>query len=403
MVKRLFYIFIVSSLLMINGCSERVPDVPSPFNVEKQDTYEYIENKEYIKEQNTDKYIEELSIKEAWGEIPIIQKEFFMPRVHYSISESGELLSGEQDEPVDYNYELDTTLLIADIYSDFEEIIKEVKWPNQIWNAEINSEWVIWVEGIAVGISCTDYKVYGYNRKTKDIRLCFTAPVDNEGNKIIAHTPKPALRENEFLIDVVSAPNEDGYFTITSRKYNLKDGSYENIVEQFALPSWSQDGYIGMTEDKESPRCSIMAKYISGNINPLMEKGLYIHDYVTDGKAVAIIAQEFDSKSKDEIPMERDLWLIEGGAKKLIRQAELGGGCAWPSMSKRFITWNDLGKGYAYDRNMGVIIKLFDEYNSYAQFTNNNYLVWSTPTEIELKERKYSLSVLNIIEINHLP
>ncbi|MDQ2085466.1 hypothetical protein RBH29_03345 [Herbivorax sp. ANBcel31] len=424
MVKRIFYILlcIISLTILLNACSERVPEAPSPSDAKEQDGGEGILSKdrereqidkesqkenfntdigEPEKEQISDPHIEEVYIEEVWDEVPIMQKEFSKSRVYYSISESGELLSGEFDEPESDIYEMDTTLKITDIYTGVEEKIKVVEWPMQIWNADINSEWVIWVEGIAEGISGRDYEVYAYNRETKDIKLYFTTRRD-DGESIMVHTPKPSLKENEFLIDVVSVCNEDGNRNITSRKYNLTTGNYKEIAEQFALPSWSKNGYIGMIQDKELMEASIIAELVDDSLNPLTDKGLYIHEYLTDGEAVAVVGQEFDD-DKGIRTIKRNMWLIEDGQKKLIKKAGLGGGCGWPKMSNRFIIWTTEGKAYAYDRKRNYIIKMSDEYNSYARLTNNNYISWLTPTEQEIQEPTGSYSILNIVKIEDIP
>ncbi|AUG58393.1 hypothetical protein [Acetivibrio saccincola] len=72
-------------------------------------------------------------------------------------------------------------------------------------------------------------------------------------------------------------------------------------------------------------------------------------------------------------------------------------------MGSRFIMWTTSGKAYAYDRKKDYIVKMSDEYKNYAKFTNNNYIVWITPTEEEKRENAPTISMLNIVEIDDIP
>ncbi len=51
----------------------------------------------------------------------------------------------------------------------------------------------------------------------------------------------------------------------------------------------------------------------------------------------------------------------------------------------------------------GLYSKDADEYKNYAKFTNNNYIVWITPTEEEKRENAPTISMLNIVEIDDIP
>lgn len=131
----------------------------------------------------------------------------------------------------------------------------------------------------------------------------------------------------------------------------------------------------------------------------MIDEGLRIHEYITDGEAIAIVGQECDG---DRV-LKRNMWLVENGQQRLIKKAGIEGDCGWPKMGSRFITWTTSGKAYAYDRKKDYIVKMFDEYKSYAELTNNNYIVWSTQTEEERRKNTGTASILNIVEIDDIP
>ena len=130
----------------------------------------------------------------------------------------------------------------------------------------------------------------------------------------------------------------------------------------------------------------------------MIDEGLRIYEYITDGEAIAIVGQECDG---DRVLKEICGWLKRSAKtykkswnRRRLRMAQNG---------QQVITWTTSGKAYAYDRKKDYIVKMFDEYKSYAELTNNNYIVWSTQTEEERRKNTGTASILNIVEIDDIP
>lgn len=65
----------------------------------------------------------------------------------------------------------------------------------------------------------------------------------------------------------------------------------------------------------------------------MIDEGLRIYEYITDGEAIAIVGQECDG---DRV-LKRNMWLVENGQQRLIKKAGIEGGCGWPKMGSRLL------------------------------------------------------------------
>lgn len=393
-------------LLIMSGCWSRVQNAPSPSNEMKKDISSAKENNttKIPEESMNNLQMSEHSINEAWGDVSIIHKEyFFRPRCHLSISDSGELLSAESSSITENP---DTSLIVANILNDTEEVIREVKWPVQISYGRINSEWIVWKEVTGASVVSDKCEIYGYDRKNKSIKLYYRNPVDKEGHSF-GHEPVPDLKGHEFLIDVVSAPNSEGLSTITSRRYNLANGKYEDIAEQLALPKWSSNGIIGMGEDKERKGYSLLFRLEDGLRKSLSNGGAYIYDYSTDGESVLMSAQRFKTDNPSNEAQVGNIILVENGNELALTKpsVDFPSGYGGPSLSKRIAMWGYGGlKAYAYDRKLKKIVNLSsDEQRASNYYTNDKYLFWTSPSKQDIEKNTGDVSMLNIIDLDMLP
>lgn len=392
------------------GCSNVDDKTPSLSDVAEQSADS---SESEVTEDNLSELPTEISYSEAWGDVEIKQITPTNEQVYYSISDNGELLFGEIIDNSDASnmedFNFDNNLFVENSDTGDKELIKKVQAPIQVWDADINSDWVIWVEGIVnEGITCKKFEMYSYNRNTKEINLFFETPIDENGNKIDNHQPKPQLKDDRVLLDVIVGIDEENNsaYLIESREYDLTAGNYVKISDQFAFPQWADNGYIGLEQDKSNRDYSIFYNISDGVYTALMENGAYVYDYITDGNAIAVTAQRYETDDPSNESMLANLWLIENGTEKQLVNVtdENPSGCGWPTISEKFITWSRGSQAYAYDREQNVIINLSNEFgDSYAPITNDKYLIWRTPSEKDIEEKTMICSVLNIVEVEDLP
>jgi hypothetical protein len=152
---------------------------------------------------------------------------------------------------------------------------------------------------------------------------------------------------------------------------------------------------------------SLLYKIENKTLTPLMEKGMYIYDFATDGYgSVLYTAQTFETSNLAEEEQKRDLYLMENGKSTLLdaNTPRETSGSSWPSISKRIAMWRFDNCPYAYDRLLKKVIRLSDDEQGTSAFlTNNSYIIWTYCSEKNIKENVNNTDLLNIISISDLP
>ncbi len=390
-------------ILCASGCDGKASDSPSLQKATEEASSGGVSD--FVNSEGV-KYLSE----SAWKNVPVTTLDFAR-KVPLAISEDGMLVWVEWTEEDEKLEKENDTLVVCNIKTGAKETIASVNYPAQIYFALINENWIVWIQTLyGDGFGDGSCAVYSYNRSTKEINLCYKADSKVEADSVSSRrAPNPALKGNKLLLDVLSGISENGRTINICYEYDLESGERKEIAKQILHPEF-EDGYIiGMGQDMSNTDkdYSILYKIDNKELTPLMDKGMYIYDFATDGHgAVLYTAQIFETSNIAEEEQKRDLYLMKNGESTLLdaKTSEEVSGSSWPSLSERIAMWRFDNCPYAYDRLLKKVIRLSDdEQRTSAFLTNDSYIIWTYRSEKRIKENAHGTDALNIISISDLP
>jgi len=177
-------------------------------------------------------------------------------------------------------------------------------------------------------------------------------------------------------------------------EYDLVSGRKRETARQIICPEFEDDYIIGIGPDEDNIEkgYSIICKIDNGVITPLMEKGIYIYEYSTDGHGSALYsAQTIGNIGAAKEKQIRDLYLLENGKSILLKAQnpdDENSGCSWPSISTRVAMWKNDNCPYAYDRLLQKAIKLSDDKQRTSNFFTTDSSTGRKEVGMEIAENR---------------
>jgi hypothetical protein len=342
-----------------------------------------------------------------WKDVPVMRLDFDK-KLPLALSDDGDLVyfesSGENDEC--------ETLYICNLDNGVPEQIASIEQPEQIIGAYINDRWIVWQEYLyGDGFGDGSCAVWAYERSSKTTMPVYisdsTKSTDNVSWK---KAPRPCLRGDKVLLDTLMAVDEDTELSINSYEYDLITGKKTLVAEQMLCPEYQEDCIIGVGQDANYSEngCSVICKAVDGEVTPLMNTGMFIYEYTTDGYGDTLYTgQSFRPRAGITEDQSRDLYLIEDGKTTLLREQTsviTNDGCAWPSLSKRVAMWNQNLQLFVYDRALDTTIALTtgDEF-TVGFFATEKYIVWTYNSDENIAAGIREVDMVGIIAVSDLP
>ena len=405
-IKSLFLCLLVTVILYVSGCGEKANPLPSPVQTAVGNLNESVTKTSLMDSVG----LQNLS-ESVWKDVPVLTLDSSQ-KLPITISDDGDLLWIEWTKEDEEKGTPNDTLVLYNIKTGSQVAIASIKYPAQIVKALINEDWIVWMQYLyGDGYGDGSYAIYSYNRKTNDTKLCFKADSQSKDSASLSFkAPTPSLKGNKLLLDILSSVSGKGEISTVCYEYDLVSGRKREIAKQIICPEFEDDYIIGIAQDEDNIEkgYSIICKIDNSVITPLMEKGIYIYEYSTDGHGSALYtAQTIGNLGIAKEKQIRDLYLLENGKSILLKAQnpdDVNSGCSWPSISTRVAMWRNDNCPYAYDRLLQKAIKLSDDKQRTSNFfTTDSYIVWTYRSEQNIEADINNADLINVISTKDLP